>query len=78
MVLWRSSDALTVPLTALFRSSDGWAVFRMEDDRAALQKIELGQRNGLVAQVVSGLTPGDQVVLHPSDRVMQNVRIEAR
>lgn len=78
VVLWEGNDVLTVPLTALFRRNEAWAVFAEEAGRAVIKPIEIGHRNGLEAEVLEGLEEGDQVVLHPSDRVAAGVRIRAR
>jgi HlyD family secretion protein len=43
-----------------------------------LRKVEIGRDNGLEAEVVKGLEAGERVVLHPSDRVSEGVRLEAR
>ncbi|MDH3580845.1 MAG: secretion protein HlyD, partial [Hyphomicrobiales bacterium] len=55
-----------------------WAVFRVAEGRAHLARVEIGQRNTENAQLLSGLKVGDVVVLHPSDRVADGVRIEER
>jgi HlyD family secretion protein len=78
VTVWKSDDALTVPVAALFRSGDSWAVFVVRDGRAHMASIEIGHRNNRVAEVMSGLSPGDQVVLHPSDRVSDGTRVSAR
>lgn len=78
VVLWEQDQVLTVPLTALFRNRENWAVFVAKNGRAELREVELGQRNGLVAEIAVGLDPADQVILHPSDRVLDGVRITAR
>ncbi len=78
VVLWQTDAALTVPLTAIFRNEQQWAVFVRQGGRAVLQNVRIGHRNGIVAEVVDGLTAGQQVVLHPSDRVIDGVRIAAR
>ena len=62
---------------ALFRDPSGeWAVYALRDGRAVLTAVKIGQSNGLEAEVLSGLDPGDQVVLHPSDRVTNGVKIQ--
>jgi HlyD family secretion protein len=76
--VWSSPDTLTVPLSALFRHGADWAVFKVTDERAVLTRVEIGERNALKAQLLSGLTAGDMVVLHPSDRIEDGVRIEKR
>lgn len=78
VVLWESPAALTVPLTALFRDGDRWAVFVLDDGRARLQPVEVGHRNTIDAEITNGLREGDRIVLHPSDRVTDGVRITAR
>jgi HlyD family secretion protein len=71
-------DAVKVPAGALFRRSDGWACFAVRDDRARLTGVSVGRTNGLETEVVSGLDEGDNVILHPSDRVKDGVRVVRR
>ena len=78
IVLAEHEDALKLPLTALFRDGKKWAVFVETDGRAALRPVTIGSRNGIEALVVDGLTEGESVVLHPSDRVLDGVRIVSR
>lgn len=78
VLVWRDPDALLVPLGALFRRDGGWAVFKAADGRAKLQPVELGERNQSHAVVVGGLAAEDRVILHPSDRVADGVRISIR
>jgi HlyD family secretion protein len=78
IVLWEEQDVLKVPLPALFRDGDRWAVFVDADGRAALRYVDVGRDNGLEAQIAGGLDPGERVVLHPSDRVADGVRIHPR
>lgn len=77
-ILWESSDILQIPASALFRDGSGWATFAVEQDKAAKRRVEIGQRNGLSAQVVSGINAGEQVIMHPDDRVREGVRVVAR
>jgi HlyD family secretion protein len=78
VVLWEADEVLAVPLTALFRDGDRWALFVAEDGRARLRHAEVGQKNGIVAEIRQGLEAGEQVVVHPSDRVTDDVRIARR
>jgi HlyD family secretion protein len=78
IVLWESPDVLRVPLSALFRQGDKWAVFVERAGRAELREIDIGQDNGLHAEVRSGLDAGERVVLHPADRVSPGVRLAER
>lgn len=78
VVLWDVDDILTVPLTALFRDGEKWALFVEEDGRARLRHVAIGQRNGIIAEIRDGLKGGERVVVHPSDRVTNGVRIASR
>ena len=78
VVLWEQDDIITVPLTALFRNGTQWAVFVDDDGIASMRGVEIGERNGIDAQIISGLNAGETVVLHPSDRVADGVRITPR
>jgi HlyD family secretion protein len=75
---WHADDIVTVPVAALFRTQNDWAVFAVSRSRAKTVPVEIGQRNNRVAQVISGLAPGDEVVLHPSDRVEDGVSVAQR
>ena len=78
IVTWETDDALKVPTSALFRYGDDWAVFRINVDRAERTIVTLGNRNGLEANVTSGLAAGDRVIVHPSDSVRDGVRVAER
>jgi len=67
-----------VPVGALFRRCDDWAVFAVIDGRARTVPVQIGQRNSRVAEVISGLSAGDRVVPRPSDWVKDGVAVESR
>lgn len=77
-MLWHEDNVLQVPASSVFRYKDGWAVFVIDDQRARLREVKIGQRNGLVAQILEGLQEGQQVIIHPSDQVEDTVRVKAR
>jgi HlyD family secretion protein len=74
--VWHADSVLKVPLGALFRRGDGWAVFRVEDERARLTSVEIGHRGQSEAEVLSGLDAGARVIVHPGDRVEDGVRVD--
>jgi HlyD family secretion protein len=78
IAIWNAEKALVVPVGALFRAGDQWAVFVVQDGQAQTRPVEIGHRNNLMAEVLSGLRPGDQVVLHPSDRIKDRVAVVPR
>jgi HlyD family secretion protein len=78
VVLWHADGVVTVPLTALFRDGDAWALFVNENGRATLRRVVVAHRNSIHAEIIEGLAAGEEVVLHPSDRVVGGGRIAAR
>jgi HlyD family secretion protein len=78
VTIWKADNALTVPLGALFRKGDEWAVFVVREGRARTAAVQIGHRNARSAEVLSGLASGDEVVLHPSDRISDGVRVAQR
>ena len=78
VVLWENDDVLKIPLTALFREGNTWSVFVEQSGRAKVQNVEIGQQNGLEAQITEGLLENSQIILHPSNRIVDGVRIRHR
>lgn len=74
-ILWESEEILQVPSSALFRYEEGWAVFVMKNKKALLRKVDLGRRNGMSAQVLSGLIEGDMVITHPDSSIEDGTSI---
>lgn len=58
---WSAPDAVVVPVSALFRKGDRWAVFADENGRAQIALVQIGRRNNRFAEVVSGMAPGDRL-----------------
>lgn len=75
---WEGRDVLQVPESALFRSGERWAVFVAQEGRLRLRPVEVGERNGVAAEVRGGLEAGERVVLHPGDRAADGVRYAER
>jgi HlyD family secretion protein len=78
IVIWEEDNVLKVPSGSLFRQGDQWAVFRLEDGRAKLTPVQVGENNGLEAQIQGGLQEQDQVIVHPSDRIREGGRVKPR
>jgi HlyD family secretion protein len=78
VVIWEIPEAVKAPTSSLFRQGEKWAVFAAEGGRARLRLVEVGRRNGLHAQILSGLKAGEQVVIHPSDSLRDGTRIRPR
>lgn len=78
IVIDEVSDVLKVPTSALFRIGGDSAIFQVADGRVRQKKVKIGQQNGLEAEILAGLSEGDQVVLHPSDRIEDGVQVRQR
>ena len=77
-ILWHEENVLQVPASSLFRHAEGWALFVVDGGRAQLLPVKVGQRNGLVAQILDGLEEGAVIINHPSDEVEDGLRVEER
>ena len=77
-ILWEGRDVLQAPAGALFRHGDGWAAFAIEKGKARLQPVGIGRRGSLSVEVLSGLSEGETVVVHPGDTVRDGVRVRPR
>ena len=77
-VVWEAADVVKVPVGALFRRGDDWAVFVADGGQARLQTVQLGQRNNTEAQITGGLEAGQSIVLHPPDTLEDGTAITIR
>lgn len=78
IIVWERTGVLKVPTSALFRTGDTWSVFAVRDGNAAQTTLQIGRRNAIEAEVVSGLDEGDTVIVHPGDTVDDGVPVTAR
>ena len=76
IITHRVDDAVKVPVGALFREGEGWAVFVAEGNRAVKRAVKVPRRNGAEAMVEDGLKPGERVVVYPSDALRDGSRLE--
>lgn len=72
---WRGTNVLAIPGSAVFRDRGHWAVYAIDGGKARLRRVELGHRGRLEVEVLSGLAAGQEVVLHPSDRIRDGVEV---
>jgi len=77
-IIWEGRDVLQVPASALFRKGEGWAVFIYENRRARLKEVIVGHRNGLVAEIVSGIAEKEMVITHPDELIKDGSRVRLR
>ncbi|MEM9583393.1 MAG: efflux RND transporter periplasmic adaptor subunit [Pseudomonadota bacterium] len=70
-------DVLSVPKDALVQARDGWTVFVVEDDQAQPRSVQLGVAIGDRYEVLSGLEPGDLVVVRGNERLRPGQAVAA-
>ena len=79
IVVAERRGALTVPASALFRStSGGWGVFVVERGVARRRDATVGQSAGGVTELLGGVREGETLIVFPSDRIADGVRVRAR
>lgn len=76
--LQQTPDAVLAPIGALTRGPQGWAVLRVVRGRVERTPVEIGVMTDRLAEIKSGLAAGDIVVVFPSDRVVDGVRVRAQ
>ncbi|MFN0130842.1 MAG: efflux RND transporter periplasmic adaptor subunit [Verrucomicrobiales bacterium] len=78
IVTWQGDRVLQVPAGALFRRGNEWMTFVHDHGRARATRVEIGHHNGVAAEVRSGLTAGQQVILHPPDAIDDGKAVRPR
>lgn len=74
----RDEDVVQVPVAALFRDGEDWAVFRVVEGTAVQTPVQVGRDNGRHAELLSGIEAGATVVLYPGERVADGVAVRRR
>jgi HlyD family secretion protein len=77
-IIWEGADVLQVPESALFRKDGGWAVFVVKGNNARLRQVQVGHRNGLSAEVISGISEGETVIVYPDESIRDGRRVRIR
>jgi hypothetical protein len=76
VILPASVQSLTIPSNTLLFRREGLRVGVVRDRRVQLLPISIGHDYGDVVQVTAGLTRADQVVLNPSDWLVNGTPVE--
>lgn len=77
-IIWEGKNILQIPTSSLFRLGNEWAVFAAENGKARRRIVEIGHRNGLAAEIISGLLEGEKVIAYPDDAINDGTRIKQR
>jgi HlyD family secretion protein len=76
--MWSAPEVLQVPTGALFRRGGDWFTFVVDGGRATLSKVEIAHNNGTAAEVRSGLTAGQTVILHAPEGLVEGKTVRSR
>jgi HlyD family secretion protein len=78
VVVSERDGVVKVPTSSLFRDGDKWAVFTIDNGKAVRRQVDVGEQNGLEAEIRSGLDAGEPVIMFPSDDVRDGVAVTPR
>jgi len=78
IVVWEGRDVVKVSTSALFRAGQQWAVYRVVEGRAQRTPVEVGHQTGQEAEIATGLSAGDRVIVHPVDALKHGARVRPR
>lgn len=70
-----SEQSRLVPSGALFREGDAWVLYRVRGGRAQRCQVEVGLSNPRETEILSGVEAGDEIILYPSEKVRDTVRV---
>lgn len=75
-VISEERGALIVPLGALYKLGQDWAVFVVENGKARQRIIQISKKNDRSAVVLKGLNEGEKVILFPSDQITDGSKVK--
>ena len=78
IVLREAKSVLQVPVSSLFRGKNGWHLFVIENGKAFDRSVTLGMRGTWQAEVLSGVSEGQRVVVHPSNELKDGMAVLVR
>lgn len=78
ITVFSQESATIVPTGALFRTGESWKAYVVKDGRAHLRAVSVLRRSGGFAAVTAGVDPGELVIVFPSDRIAEGVRVEPK
>jgi HlyD family secretion protein len=73
-----AKNAVRVPLGALFRHGDRWAVYKNVNGHAVLTDVEAAQSDSRYRAITSGIEAGDEVIVFPSSSIVDGSRVKLR
>jgi RND family efflux transporter MFP subunit len=78
MQLAHADNVTTIPVEALVLNGDRQTVYSLdEDNRIHIRNVEVGIRGSKLAEIKSGLEPGDRVVVGGQEKYTEGERVDA-
>ena len=77
-IVWQEPSVLKAAPSAVFQTGEDWALYAIEGGRARLHKVRVGHRSGDAVEILSGISEGAKVILFPSDRIGDGVRVKPK
>jgi multidrug efflux pump subunit AcrA (membrane-fusion protein) len=78
IIAWQSADVLKVNSSALFREGEKWKVFVNKGGTARLRDVEIRHQTASETEILSGLSEGETVILHPSNQIADGIRVQSQ
>lgn len=78
IIIDKAEDVLVIPVSALFRDNEQWSAFVVRDGYAMLQSVTVGRKNDHEAEIITGLSENDQVIIHPGNNVTDGRKVVSR
>jgi RND family efflux transporter MFP subunit len=73
-----SNASMTLPSNTLLFRAEGLRVGVVRDGKVQLTPVTVGHDYGATVEIVSGLSPQDQVILNPSDSLSQGQQVHVQ
>ena len=78
VAVWHADDVPVVPSGALFREGNVWKTYLYQSGQAKLVTVTVGHTDGRLTEILSGISAGDEVLLHPPDTVKAGSSVRKR
>jgi HlyD family secretion protein len=78
VVVREAKNAIRVPLGALFRRGNGWALYKAVDGRAKLTEVQVAEADPHFRAITAGVNEGDSVIVFPSASISDGARVKPR
>ncbi len=69
-------NAIIAPISALVRRGDRYALFVESEGRARIREVVVGARNGVRAEILGGVGPGETIVVSALSRLVDGTPVK--